>query len=46
MKVGAGDAGAGYTPLEQVLVGPGLIGHPILLAEDIALGIVAGILLH
>ena len=46
MKVGAGDAGTGYTPLEQVLAGPGLIGRPILLAEDIALGIVAGILLH
>ena len=46
MKVGAGDAGTGYAPLEQVLVGPGLIGRPILLAEDIALGIVAGILLH
>ena len=35
-----------HAPLEQVLVGPGLIGRPILLAEDIALGIVAGILLH
>ena len=33
MKVGAGDAGTGYAPLEQVLVGPGLIGRPILLVR-------------
>lgn len=46
MKVGAGDASPGYAPLEQVLIGPGFIGGSILLAEDIAFGIGAGILLH
>lgn len=46
MKVGAWDARPGHASLKKILIGSGLIGLPILLAENISSGIVAGVLLH
>lgn len=45
VKVGLLDARPGHTAFEQVLVGPGLVGRSVFLAEYIALRIVLWVLL-
>lgn len=45
VKVGSGNSCLANTSLKQILVSPGLIGLAIFLAEHIAAGIVAGVLI-